>query len=640
MAVEDYDASAIEVLTGLDPVRKRPGMYTDTQCPNHLLQEVIDNSVDERLAGHAKQIRVILHTDDSISVQDDGRGMPVDQHPEEQISGVELVLTRLHAGGKFSDKQYRFAGGLHGVGISVVNALSSRLIVRVRRAGKEYSMSFAKGVKTSELTETGKVGRQNTGTLLHFWPDPDYFEAVTISRSRLHPLLRAKALLAPGLRVQLEDQPHGKKSEWCYEEGMQDYLARELQAQGIASLPEQGISGSFHSEDASAEWALHWLPEDRKVSITESFVNLVPTPQGGSHINGLKRGLLDAMDEFCKSRSLLPKDLKLTAEDVLKSCTYLLSIKMKEPQFAGQTKERLLSRECLPFVASAIRDHFSHWLHRHVALGECIAEQVIQQARQRIATNKTVTRKRVAGSTLPGKLADCARRDAHSTELFLVEGDSAGGTAKQARDREFQAIMPLRGKILNTWELTPQVLQASKEIQDIATAIGVPAGSEDLSGLRYGKICILADADSDGAHIATLLCALFMRHFQPLMTQGHVYVALPPLYRIDIGKTIYYALDEKEKEERLEKGRGQGGNASPVVQRFKGLGEMNALQLRETTMAPATRRLLGLDVEDFQTSCQRMDMLLARKRAEDRRHWLQQEDTDSDWQGAIQGALI
>lgn len=623
--VAKYDASDIEVLTGLDPVRRRPGMYTDTLRPNHLLQEVLDNSVDEALAGHAKNIHVTLHDDESISVRDDGRGMPVDQHPGEQISGVELILTRLHAGGKFSDKNYQFSGGLHGVGVSVVNALSARLEVWVRRGGKEYHMSFAHGDKCSELTVIDKVGQRNTGTLLRFWPASEYFDSVVVSRTRLHHLLRAKALLKPGLRVRLDDETRKDTRQWCYENGFEHYLSERMP--GIELLPAQPVLGTWQGEGGALNWALHWLPEAGHDPIAESFVNLVPTPQGGSHVNGLKKGLLDAMDEFCKSRSLLPKDIKLVAEDVWKRCAYLLSVKIQDPQFAGQTKERLLSRECANLVSGMVRDNFSHWLHRHVETGERIVEVVIAQARCRIAASNKIRRKRISGnSTLPGKLADCSMRDARSTELFLVEGDSAGGTARQAREREFQAIMPLRGKILNTWEVDAHTLLASKEVRDIATAIGVAPGTNDLSGLRYGKICILADADSDGAHIATLLCALFLRHFRVLVEKKYIHIALPPLYRIDVGKEVFYALDEEEKRGRVARFEAERKSGKINVQRFKGLGEMNALQLRETTMAPATRRLLQLDLSEGELSLQKMDMLLSKKRAEDRRHWLERKD--------------
>lgn len=625
MGVADYTAEDIEVLTGLDPVRKCPAMYTDTQRPNHLLREVIDNSVDEVLAGYGKQIRVTLHQDDSVSVQDEGRGMPIDCHPGEQVSGVEVILTRLHAGGKFGNRIYRFSGGLHGVGVSVVNALSTRLEIRVRRQGREWNMQFAHGEKTTELLEVARVGQRNTGTLLHFWPNASYFDSPTISRSRLLPLLQAKALLAPGLRMVLRDEVRDEEHEWCYQEGIENFLRQQLPDQQL--LPEQAISGSYQDQEATLDWALHWVPETSAPVITDSFANLVPTPQGGSHVNGLKKGLLDAVEEFCKSRNLLPKGLKLTSEDVIKCCAYLLAIKLREPQFAGQSKERLSSPGCVHFVAAVVRDHFSHWLHQHIEMGEKIIALIIEQARRRRAASSAAQRKRSSASTLPGKLADCSCRDVQRSELFLVEGDSAGGTAKQARDREFQAIMPLRGKILNTWEVDVHHLLASREVQDIVTATGVSPGSQDLSRLRYGKICILADADSDGAHIATLLCALFLRHFPALVANGHIYVALPPLYRIDLGKKVFYALDEKEKEQRLQALQEQQHGAKINVQRFKGLGEMNALQLRETTMAPASRRLLNLELSDLDASSQIMDMLLAKRRAEERRQWLARRDT-------------
>ncbi len=618
----DYNASDIEVLTGLDPVRKRPGMYTDTTCPNHLLQEVVDNSVDEVLAGHAREVTVILHADDSVSVFDDGRGMPVDTHPDENVSGVELILTRLHSGGKFSDRNYRFSGGLHGVGVSVVNALSERLEVSVRRGGKEYRMCFAEGRKQSNLEVVGTVAKRDTGTTLRFWPDAQYFDQTRIARRALRHLLRAKAILAPGLCVRLEDETDGERQQWCYQDGFTHYLEEQLQAREL--LPPEPFTGHVSGAIGDVDWAVHWLNDNGEL-ITESFVNLVPTPLGGTHVNGLRQGLLDALREFCEFRSLLPRRLKLTAEDVWNRCSYLLSVKMRDPQFVGQTKERLSSRDCAGFVANAVKHGLSLWLHQHVEMGERIAEVIIANAQRRLKNELSVARKPVGGrSALPGKLADCSLRDNVGTELFLVEGDSAGGSAKQARDREFQAILPLRGKILNTWELSSAELLASKELSDIATALGVMPGSQDLAGLRYGKVCILADADSDGAHIATLLCALFLRHFPTLIAEERVYIALPPLYRIDVGKEVHYALDDKEKQRLLERFATDDGRHKVSVQRFKGLGEMNPLQLRETTMAPQTRRLLRLSAGISGQSEQVLDMLLSRKRARDRRAWLEQ----------------
>ncbi len=618
-----YNAADIEVLTGLEPVRKRPGMYTDTSRPNHLAQEVIDNSVDEAVAGHADKIEVILYQDGSLEVRDNGRGMPVDIHPEEGLPGVELILTRLHAGGKFSNDNYRFSGGLHGVGVSVVNALSSRLEVRVRRNGQEYAMAFAHGEKQEELHPIAKVGKQNTGTTVRFWPDGQFFDSVKFSLPRLRHVLRAKAVLCPGLRITLRDEASGESEQWHYQDGLPDYLASALH--DLPRLPEQPFCGAMQGHNEEVEWALCWLPEGGE-PIGESYVNLIPTAQGGTHVNGLRTGLTEALREFCDFRSLLPRGLKLSPEDVWEQCSYVLSVKLLDPQFSGQTKERLSSRECATFVSGVIKDAFSLWLGEHPEQGEQIAELAISHAQKRLKAAKKVVRKRVtSGPALPGKLADCSSQDIQRSELFLVEGDSAGGSAKQARDREFQAVMPLRGKILNTWEVDSQQVLASQEVHDIAIAIGVDPGSDDLKGLRYGKVCILADADSDGAHIATLLCALFLRHFKPLVARGHVYVAMPPLYRIDVGKHIFYALDEGEKQGVLDRIAAEKLRGKINVQRFKGLGEMNPLQLRETTMNPDTRRLVQLTLEPGDDSHRLLDMLLAKKRAADRKAWLEQK---------------
>ncbi|MGB5776279.1 MAG: DNA topoisomerase IV subunit B [Sedimenticolaceae bacterium] len=617
-----YDASAIEVLSGLEPVRKRPGMYTDTTRPNHLAQEVVDNSVDEAVAGHAKRIDVTLYKDGSIEVSDDGRGMPVDIHPEQGISGVEVILTKLHAGGKFSDKNYRFSGGLHGVGVSVVNALSKHLEVWVKRGGVEYNMAFANGDKVSALEEVGRVGRANTGTRLHFWPDPKFFDSPKFSVRELRHLLRAKAVLCPGLHIRFFREGEAAPEEWCYQDGLRDYLLDALQ--GAPSLPEDPFIGSSVGNDEAAEWALAWLPEGGE-SVTESYVNLIPTAQGGTHVNGLRSGLTDAVREFCEFRNLLPRGVKLAPDDVWNHVSYVLSVKLLDPQFSGQTKERLSSRECAPFVAGVVKDAFGLWLNQHTEIGERIAELAINAAQARQRAGRKVVRKKVTqGPALPGKLADCLSDDTNRTELFLVEGDSAGGSAKQARDRNFQAIMPLRGKILNTWEVDSAEVLASQEVHDISVAIGVEPGSDDLSKLRFGKICILADADSDGAHIATLLCALFVRHFRALVQQGHVHVAMPPLFRIDVGKQVYYALDEHERQGVLDRVAAEKLKGKVTIQRFKGLGEMNPMQLRETTIHPDTRRLVQLVVEHGDDTNQLMDMLLAKKRAADRKAWLQE----------------
>ena len=623
MSSSSYDASAIEVLSGLEPVRKRPGMYTDTTRPNHLAQEVIDNSVDEAVAGHATTIEVILFKDGSLQVKDDGRGMPVDIHPQQGLPGVEVILTKLHAGGKFSNKNYQFSGGLHGVGVSVVNALSKHLEIWVKRDGAEYNMAFAGGDKASDLEEVGRVGKNNTGTRLRFWPDPKYFDSGKFSVRQLLHVLRAKAVLCPGLKVLFHDENSGDNYEWFYEDGLQDYLLDALQ--GLELLPEPPFVGSMSGNSEAADWAVVWLPEGGE-AVTESYVNLIPTAQGGTHVNGLRSGLTDAVREFCEFRNLLPRGVKLAPEDVWNRCSYILSVKLADPQFSGQTKERLSSRECAAFVSGVVKDALSLWLNQHTDAGERIADLAINAGRSRLRAGRKVLRKKVTqGPALPGKLADCSTSDTTRSELFLVEGDSAGGSAKQARDREFQAIMPLRGKILNTWEVDSSEVLASQEVHDISVAIGVEPGSDDLSKLRFGKVCILADADSDGAHIATLLCALFLRHFRKLVQEGHVYVAMPPLYRIDVGKQVFYALDDSERQGVLDRIAAEKLTGKVSVQRFKGLGEMNPLQLRETTIDPDTRRLVQLTIDAGDDTNSMMDMLLAKKRASDRKSWLQEK---------------
>lgn len=618
-----YNAAAIEILSGLDPVRKRPGMYTDTTRPNHLAQEVIDNSVDEAIAGYAKKIEVTLYKDGSLAVRDDGRGMPVDKHPEQKIPGVEVILTYLHAGGKFSNKNYQFSGGLHGVGVSVVNALSKHLEVTVRRDGKEFQMEFANGEKKSNLKVVGKVGKANTGTTIRFSPNAKYFDSPKFSLPRLKHVLRAKAVLCPGLLVRFYDEKTDEKEQWQYEDGLRDYLLDELQ--GNELLPKEPFVGSMAGNTERADWAVVWLPEKGE-GVNESYVNLIPTAQGGTHVNGLRTGLTDAIREFCEFRNLVPRGVRLTPEDVWDGVSYVLSVKLADPQFSGQTKERLGSRECAAFVSGVVKDAFSLWLNQHSESGEQIASLAIQNAQSRQRAGKKVARKKVtSGPQLPGKLADCSSLDPMRTELFLVEGDSAGGSAKQARNREFQAIMPLRGKILNTWEVDSSDVLASQEVHDISVAIGVDPGSDDVSQLRYGKICILADADSDGAHIATLLCALFMKHFSALVHGGYVYVAMPPLFRIDVGKQVFYALDDAEKQGVLDRISAEKIKGKVNVQRFKGLGEMNPLQLRETTVAPDTRRLVQLTIAEGDETDQLLDMLLAKKRATDRKKWLEEK---------------
>ena len=615
-----YNAADIEVLSGLDPVKRRPGMYTDTTRPNHLAQEVVDNAVDEALAGHAREIDVVLHADGSCEVSDDGRGMPVDIHPEEKIPGVELILTRLHAGGKFSNRNYTFSGGLHGVGVSVVNALSSKLEVFIKRDGNEYRMEFRDGDRASTLEVTGSVGRKNTGTRLRFWPDPKYFDTPKFNLRALRHLLRAKAVLAPGLTVRLHDVASGEKHEWHYEDGLRDYLKGELAGREL--LPPDLFVGTLKKDTEMVDWAVAWVPEDELVQ--ESYVNLIPTAQHGTHVNGLRTGFTDALREFCDFRNLLPRGIKLAPEDVWDRVSFVLSLKMTDPQFSGQTKERLSSRQAAGFIEGAAHDAFSLWLNQHVELGERIAQLAIERASARLKTEKQITRKKVTqGPALPGKLADCISQDLSRTELFLVEGDSAGGSARQARDKDFQAILPLRGKILNTWEVASGSVLASTEVHDLAVAIGCDPGKDDISGLRYGKVIILADADSDGLHIATLLTALFLQHFPALVTAGNIFVAMPPLFRVDVGKQVFYALDEEEKRLLLERIEREKMKGAVHVTRFKGLGEMNPQQLRESTIHPDTRRLVQLTVDDDGETRSLMDMLLAKKRAGDRKSWLE-----------------
>lgn len=637
---KEYDSINITVLKGLEPVQVRPGMYTDTQRPNHLGQEVIDNSVDEALAGFATKIEVILHKDQSLEVIDNGRGMPVDMHPTEKMSGVEVIMTKLHAGGKFSNNNYEFAGGLHGVGISVVNALSERVDVTVKRNGQVYHIAFENGLKVEELEVTGTCGRRTTGTTVKFKPNPKYFDSDKFSVTRLRHLLRAKAVLCSGLEIKFIDHVNGTEESWLYQDGLSDYLIEAVRE--FTTLPETPFIGNFKGSTEAVDWALLWLPEGGDL-IGESYVNLIPTIQGGTHVNGLRKGLIDALIEFCEFQNLLPKGVKLTADDLWDRCAYVLSLKMHDAQFAGQTKERLSSRESAVFVSGVVKDAFSLWLNNNVEPAKLLAEMAISSAQRRLRASKKVVRKKLtSGPALPGKLADCSQQDLERTELFLVEGDSAGGSAKQARDREYQAILPLRGKILNTWEVSSEQVLASEEVHNIAVALGIDPDSNDLSQLRYGKVCILADADSDGLHIATLLCALFLRHFPQLVKDGHVYVAMPPLYRIDLGKEVYYALDEHEKEAILERLSSKRGK--PNVQRFKGLGEMNPSQLRETTMDPSTRRLVQLTYEEPVTdesavenstvltneTIELMDMLLNKKRAEDRKNWLQTKGDQAD----------
>ncbi len=621
--MSEYNAKDIEVLTGLDPVKKRPGMYTDTARPNHLAQEVIDNSVDEALAGFANKISVALHKDQSITVTDDGRGMPVDIHPEQGKPGVEVILSTLHAGGKFSNKNYQFSGGLHGVGVSVVNALSKILEVTIRRDGRVHRIGFKNGDKAADLAVIDTCGKRNTGTSVRFLPDPQYFDSNKFSIPRLQHVLRAKAVLCPGLEVVFSDEQSGETATWYYEDGLKDYLVAATR--GWETLPAEPFVASFSGSNEAADWAIQWLPEGGEV-VQESYVNLIPTSQGGTHVNGLRTGLLDALREYCDIRNLVPRGVKLTSDDIWANCCFVLSSKLEDPQFSGQTKERLSSREAAAFVSGVAKDAFSLWLNQHTEEGDKLADYCISNAQKRVRSAKKIARKKVTqGPALPGKLADCSSDDPAQGELFLVEGDSAGGSAKQARDREYQAIMPLRGKILNTWEVDSAEVLASQEVHDISVALGIDPGSDELEALRYHKICILADADSDGLHIATLLCALFVRHFPALVKAGHVFVAMPPLYRVDLGQEVFYALDDGELQGILDRLEAEKKKGKPNVQRFKGLGEMNPMQLRETTMAADTRRLVQLVVESGDDTHQMMDMLLAKKRSGDRKSWLEEK---------------
>ena len=619
---KNYDSESIEVLSGLDPVRKRPGMYTDTSSPNHLIHEVLDNSIDETLAGHCSKIKVTLHKENTISVIDNGRGMPVDIHPEHKVSGVELIMCKLHAGAKFSGEDYNFSGGLHGVGVSVVNALSKTLSLEIKRDGHRFEMNFEGGEKTSDLKKVGDIGPRNTGTAITFVPDTQYFETMNIDKSNLKHLLKAKAVLCPSLTIKYFDEKKNEKISWNFENGLISYLSES--SEGIELLLGESISCSKSGEDNALDFVLNWSTKPVKNLMNESYVNLIPTPQGGSHLNGFKAGLLESVKEFCEFRNLIPKGVKITADDVVQHSTFIISSKLTNPQFAGQTKERLDSKEHQAFVNSTTKDILSIWFNQHTEEGEKLAELAIAAAQARAKETKVVDRKKTfQGPALPGKLSDCNSTDLSETELFFVEGDSAGGSAKQSRERKFQAIMPLRGKILNTWDLESSEIIKSAEIQDISTAIGVNPGSSDIESLRYGKICILADADSDGLHIATLLCALFLRHYKPLILAGHIYVAMPPLFRIDCAKEVFYALDEDEKDSIVKKLKTKAGKPKIDIQRFKGLGEMNPSQLRETVMDPKTRRLVQLTITSSDNVNSMMDLLLSKKNAGARKEWLE-----------------
>ena len=624
MSKKAYDSKAIEVLSGLDPVKKRPGMYTDTSCPNHLIQEVLDNSVDEALSGYCKRIKVNLYKDNSIEVSDNGRGMPVDLHPEHKLTGVELIMCKLHAGAKFSGEDYGFSGGLHGVGVSVVNALSTKLNVKIKRDSKEYEINFSAGEKDNDLKSIGDVGATNSGTTIRFYPDKQYFETLEINKKSLKHLLKAKAVLCPGLQIDYFDEKKNERIKWIFDEGLSDYLDEFSGCN--EKLLDETIILSKTSDDQALDVAVNWTEEASNNLLKETYVNLIPTALGGSHLNGFKSGLLEAIKEFCDYRNLIPKGIKINSDDILANCIFVISSKLKNPQFAGQTKERLDSKDHMSFVSSSTKDSLSIWLNQHTEEGEKIADLAIAAAQKRIKSSTKVDRKKTfKGPALPGKLSDCNCDNIEESELFLVEGDSAGGSAKQARDRRFQAIMPLRGKILNTWDLESADIIKSQEIKDLATAIGSLPGDSDISNLRYGKICILADADPDGLHIATLLCALFLRHYKNLVTSGKIFVSMPPLYRIDAAKEVFYALDENEKESIVKKIKKQNSKIKIDIQRFKGLGEMNPSQLRETVMKPESRRLVQLTLSSSDNANSVFDLLLSKKRAPDRKEWLEKK---------------
>ncbi len=639
----DYGESSIKVLKGLEPVKQRPGMYTLTDNPLHIIQEVIDNSSDEVLAGGASRIEVTLHTDGSVTVLDDGRGIPVGIHEEEGVPAVQLVFTQLHAGGKFekdSGGAYSFAGGLHGVGVSVTNALSTRMEVTVWREGKEHRIVFADGNVIEPLTSVkSSRPKSQTGTRVRAWPDPRYFDSPTVPAEQLVRLLRSKAVLMPGCEVVLINEKNETTQSWKFDGGLREYLMSELTADPlIEPFESQG-----YAEDDSmgfavgegASWVVVWQEEGS--TVRESYVNLIPTPAGGTHESGLREGLYLAMKAFIEAHGLMQKNVKLLTEDVFARASCILSAKVLDPQFQGQTKERLNNRDALRLVSNFVRTQFEFWLNSHVEDGKKLAELVIKQAQARQNSAKKVTKRKGSSvAVLPGKLTDCESEDITLNELFLVEGDSAGGSAKLARDKHFQAILPLRGKVLNTWEVDSDRIFANNEIHDISVAIGVdPHGfndEADLSQLRYGKICIMADADVDGSHIQVLLLTLFFRHFPDLIRKGHIFVSRPPLFRVDVPKTgrkparTIYCLDERElasERRKLEMEKVNMANVS--VSRFKGLGEMSDKQLKETTLNPETRRLMPVSFGDlaYAESQEMFDMLMGRSEAATRRVWME-----------------
>ncbi|CDE75451.1 type IIA topoisomerase [Sutterella sp. CAG:521] len=639
----EYGESSIKVLKGLEPVKQRPGMYTLTDNPLHIIQEVIDNSSDEVLAGGASRIEVTLHADGSVTVIDDGRGIPVGIHKEEGVPAVQLVFTQLHAGGKFekdSGGAYSFAGGLHGVGVSVTNALSKRLEVTVWREGKEHRIVFADGDVIEPLTsQKSPRPKSSTGTCVHVWPDPKYFDSPNIPVEQLVRLLRSKAVLMPGCEVVFNNEKNQTTQTWKFDGGLREYLLSEMTAEPM--IPPFESSG--YAEDESmgfavgegASWVVAWQEEG--VPVRESYVNLIPTPAGGTHESGLREGLYLAIKAFIEAHGLMQKNVKLLTEDVFARASAILSAKVLDPQFQGQTKERLNNRDALRLVSNFVRAQFEFWLNGHVEEGKKLAELVIKQAQARQNSAKKVTKRKGSSvAVLPGKLTDCESEDISKNELFLVEGDSAGGSAKKGRNKDFQAILPLRGKVLNTWEVDRDRIFANNEIHDISVAIGVdphgPDEEPDLSELRYGKICIMADADVDGSHIQVLLLTLFFRHFPALIKKGHIFVARPPLFRMDVPKTgrkparTIYCLDERElavERKKLEKEKVNMEKVS--VSRFKGLGEMSDKQLWETTLNPETRRLMPVTFGDMTLSESRemFDMLMGRSEAAMRRAWME-----------------
>ena len=620
-----YTSSDIEVLKGIEPVQKRPGMYTDTSNPNHLVQELIDNSVDEAISGFCNSILITLDKDNSITVEDDGRGMPVDKHPEHKVSGVEVIMTNLHSGAKFSNKNYKFSGGLHGVGVSIVNALAAMLEISVYRldSKKEYRMSFLNGSIKKKLGEHVKSKNKKQGTIIKFTPNEKYFDTIDVDIKSLLSLIKAKSILQPELKLTLDDKKYGSGINDFYHKGtLREYIISQFN-KDTNILPNETYSNSIDSGDFSMDWSCAWVDSDFD-NIQESYVNLIPTSQGGTHVNAFRNAVIDSIRNYCTEKKLITKQIKILPDDVWRHITYIVSLKMMNPQFAGQTKNKLQSNNISSELTSKIKDNFDIWLNKNPQKAEQIAKHVIANAELRLDSEshkpKLSTTKNLL---LPSRLADCTLNDSRVTELFIVEGDSAGGSAKQARDKSFQAILPLRGKILNTWEINHTKILDSKEVKDISLSIGVQPGSDDLSNLRYGKICILADADSDGLHIATLLTALFLKHFKPLIKNNHIYISKPPLFRIDYKRDTHYVLDEKEKKKLFTKLKVTEDDVS--VTRFKGLGEMNPSQLRETTLQINTRKLALLKLSSDTADMKLMNMLLGKKNSGERKLWLEKK---------------